>query len=382
MKTARRNLTIILTIVAGSCFALFCSGPGRPAVGEAGGGRRARSEVEAPDGGARGSSEGEIGSRFGWSFYVFELASWDCMNKEFSETIQYEQEVYARGKAASFWKTSKQVGGQEADPGLDALEAIEDAGFMREYVWTYLKRPGWNEPEGLRLKEFESWMRERLPDHRPVVDPGISMKLPGEQRESRYMDVDQEKLAGECISIATKNVSVGGKKEDGATSGLPIPKERRAVLPPSSVERSYACDSFLHRRMNVGISHFLPSEAEIEAANRAIMRFLVCASESEELSRIERDTAKELLDKLELYHLQYYGLRYRRIGVTKSERPFVVLNFFRVFERSNCREKCGAPSGAWRTELYSVKGGGTGFWSADYDIEKDRIDSVSINASR
>jgi len=56
----------------------------------------------------------------------------------------------------------------QQDEYLDLLVRVRDAGFLAEYVWHYLREPGWKEPEGLRHSAFEAWRaREGLRWHRP-----------------------------------------------------------------------------------------------------------------------------------------------------------------------------------------------------------------------
>jgi hypothetical protein len=51
---------------------------------------------------------------------------------------------------------------------LDTLREVSDAGFLPEYVWVYLARPGWQQPESLALAEFGEWREVALGrGHRP-----------------------------------------------------------------------------------------------------------------------------------------------------------------------------------------------------------------------
>jgi hypothetical protein len=50
---------------------------------------------------------------------------------------------------------------------LDELLRVYASSFIREYVWTYLRRSDWGaEPNGLRLEPFRAWVDENLKDHR------------------------------------------------------------------------------------------------------------------------------------------------------------------------------------------------------------------------
>ena len=87
----------------------------------------------------------------------------------------FAREVYARTHAAQVWTELKQKEGVKPNSDLDALAAVERSGFMREYVWHYLRRPEWNQAEQLRMAEFLAWQKQHLPSHKPVVDPGVGL---------------------------------------------------------------------------------------------------------------------------------------------------------------------------------------------------------------
>jgi hypothetical protein len=75
-----------------------------------------------------------------------------------------EQEVTAREVLVKAWTATKQG---DHDAYLDDLQRVFSAGFMREYVWVYLRSPSWEqEPSGLRLAEFNSWATANFRAHR------------------------------------------------------------------------------------------------------------------------------------------------------------------------------------------------------------------------
>ena len=90
----------------------------------------------------------------------------------------FAREVHARTAAAKVWRELKQKNTVRPNSDLDALASVELSGFMREYVWHYLKRPDWNEPQQLRMSEFLAWKNAHLQSHTPVVDPGVRSSDP------------------------------------------------------------------------------------------------------------------------------------------------------------------------------------------------------------
>ncbi len=47
------------------------------------------------------------------------------------------------------------------------LQAVQQAGYLREYVWRFQKKPHWNEPKGMKLPQFDAWAKEKLRGHVP-----------------------------------------------------------------------------------------------------------------------------------------------------------------------------------------------------------------------
>ncbi|MFC1497356.1 hypothetical protein ACFLS1_02640 [Verrucomicrobiota bacterium] len=78
---------------------------------------------------------------------------------------KFEEEVEGRNKLAQIWKELKAKEDYLNDKYLDELELVLDAGFMREYVWVYLKRLSWKRPTGLKTNSFQNWAKKKLKDH-------------------------------------------------------------------------------------------------------------------------------------------------------------------------------------------------------------------------
>ncbi len=107
-----------------------------------------------------------------WLFYAGTRAFW--MEKKFfeqhPEARSYQhtfvEEVAARGGCTKIWQEIKAKDGRQ-DRYLDDLANVDQAGFLREYVWIYFRDSGWSEPTDLRLTEFEQWRRFHLQSHEP-----------------------------------------------------------------------------------------------------------------------------------------------------------------------------------------------------------------------
>lgn len=56
------------------------------------------------------------------------------------------------------------------DKSLVEFHKAFRAGFLNEYVWVFARNYVWERPEGLRLKAFQQWISEEMPDHElPLV---------------------------------------------------------------------------------------------------------------------------------------------------------------------------------------------------------------------
>jgi hypothetical protein len=81
----------------------------------------------------------------------------------------FDEEYFARDAMAEFW-AAQPPEKQRIDPYLLLLARIRAAGFLREYVWTFLREPAWPQPAGLEIQRFETWATQnRLADHKPPM---------------------------------------------------------------------------------------------------------------------------------------------------------------------------------------------------------------------
>lgn len=78
----------------------------------------------------------------------------------------FEEEVSARGLAAA----SYLVLHSSKDPYWETVARVEKAGFLREYVWTYLHRQTWSARDHPKnLEAFEKWRAVNLRNHTPQM---------------------------------------------------------------------------------------------------------------------------------------------------------------------------------------------------------------------
>lgn len=80
----------------------------------------------------------------------------------------FDAEVAARENQIVVWNQIAAKQSDVANPYMVDLEAIEHAGFMREYVWEYYGQSGWKNPGDLHISEFDAWRAVHLPKLAPV----------------------------------------------------------------------------------------------------------------------------------------------------------------------------------------------------------------------
>jgi hypothetical protein len=116
---------------------------------------------------------GEPSVAAAWLGYASARTEWIQTNVLAEEMAQngyhraFEEEVAARSSLAKIWKELKSSKGGAKDTHLDDLLKVYEAGYIREYTWTFLATDEWSQPEGLRLDEFKTWAQVNIPDHEP-----------------------------------------------------------------------------------------------------------------------------------------------------------------------------------------------------------------------
>lgn len=74
----------------------------------------------------------------------------------------YDCELKARQALLDSWREKH----ERADPYLDTLLAVSEAGFLDEYVVYYFGKDSWEVPAEVDLAAFREWRRERLKGHK------------------------------------------------------------------------------------------------------------------------------------------------------------------------------------------------------------------------
>jgi len=89
----------------------------------------------------------------------------------------FEEEVRGRTIALTTFRALKRERAQPASAYFNDIDRVEAAGFLREYVWSYLRHASWATPEGLDISGFDVWSAEHLADHKVVTHGRIAFKL-------------------------------------------------------------------------------------------------------------------------------------------------------------------------------------------------------------
>ncbi|MDX1451649.1 MAG: hypothetical protein R3183_03750 [Oleiphilaceae bacterium] len=59
---------------------------------------------------------------------------------------------------------------------MEALEKVNEAGFLSEYIWAYHSHPSWGKPEpSLKTNEFKKWAASNLVGHQPRIESRIEL---------------------------------------------------------------------------------------------------------------------------------------------------------------------------------------------------------------
>ena len=86
-----------------------------------------------------------------------------------------ECEIESREEEAKYWQRLNKNG--PPSPYFDELVIVYESGFMTEYVWKYHRQTNWNKPIGLKQEEFDKWAIEKIPNHKPLIDPPLSVVI-------------------------------------------------------------------------------------------------------------------------------------------------------------------------------------------------------------
>jgi hypothetical protein len=82
--------------------------------------------------------DADVAGQTAWVAYAMALGAYEDGRDSF------ETELKARDSMIQVWVELKQQGKESAtDPYLEEMIGVRDAGYLREYVWTFHRRPVW-----------------------------------------------------------------------------------------------------------------------------------------------------------------------------------------------------------------------------------------------
>jgi len=118
-----------------------------------------------------------------WLAYLFARAAYAAGESSAAPTAgeraaSFEEEVRGRTMAVNMFRELKRNGAQLASVYFSDIDRVEAAGFLREYVWSYLRRASWKTPPaGLNLDDFNAWRATHLTNHIPVTHGRIAFRV-------------------------------------------------------------------------------------------------------------------------------------------------------------------------------------------------------------
>ncbi len=119
-----------------------------------------------------------------WTIYLYARAAATAVETEHDSlplgehASSFDEEVRARLLAVNLYRELRR-----SEPALSSayfadLDRVEAAGYLREYVWRYLKSAAWTRPpHGLALASFDAWRSAHLRHHLPVTHGRIALRL-------------------------------------------------------------------------------------------------------------------------------------------------------------------------------------------------------------
>ena len=118
-----------------------------------------------------------------WTVYLYTRAALVASESDASpaplgiSAPSFEGELRARRVALGLFRELERNDPDFGSRYFDDLDRVEAAGFLREYVWRYLKQPSWSAPSGLQLAQFDAWRAVHLRYHVPVTHGQIAVRL-------------------------------------------------------------------------------------------------------------------------------------------------------------------------------------------------------------
>lgn len=118
-----------------------------------------------------------------WLAYLFARAAFAANETDGGPAVgervsSFEEEVRGRTIALTTFRALKREPVQPASEYFNDIDRVEAAGFLREYVWSFLHNASWGKtPSNLDLTGFEVWRAEHLANHKAVTHGRIAFRL-------------------------------------------------------------------------------------------------------------------------------------------------------------------------------------------------------------
>ncbi|HTX23622.1 MAG TPA: hypothetical protein VMD03_03110 [Steroidobacteraceae bacterium] len=119
-----------------------------------------------------------------WTMYLYTRAAAAAVAMEHERlpvgehAASFDEEFRARLLALSLYRQLRRSQPAPASRYFEDLDRIATAGYLREYVWRYLRSASWTRaPDGLALARFDAWRATHLRHHVPVTHGRIALRL-------------------------------------------------------------------------------------------------------------------------------------------------------------------------------------------------------------
>jgi hypothetical protein len=122
-----------------------------------------------------------------WLAYLFARAAFAAKETAGGPAVgeresSFEEEVRGRQIALTTFRALKHDSAPPESVYFSDIDRVEAAGFLREYVWSYLRHPSWKTvPSNLDVAGFDAWRAEHLTNHTPVTHGRIAFRLASAQ---------------------------------------------------------------------------------------------------------------------------------------------------------------------------------------------------------
>lgn len=117
-----------------------------------------------------------------WLAYLYARAAFAVSesNGDFvagERDASFEEELRGRTIAVNMFRELKRNDAQPASVYFNDIDRVDEAGFLREYVWSYLRQDSWiAQPVGLNLQAFDAWRAQHLAGHVAVTHGRIAFR--------------------------------------------------------------------------------------------------------------------------------------------------------------------------------------------------------------